>query len=109
MVDKQTKVCYYINQKRGDIMVTSIEREMHEDDGTIKTILITSNDPHTLDLSKTYKLDKRMRESKLTKAFKNSVLGTEIGIKAEGFTSITILATLLAIGSMLVMYAFWRV
>ena len=90
-------------------MVTSIEREMHESDGTIKTILITSNDKHTIDLSKTYKLDKRMKESRLTKVFKNSILGTEVGIKTEGFTTITILATLIAVATICLMYVLFRV
>lgn len=90
-------------------MVTSIKREIQEDNGTIKTIMITSQDSKKLNLSKRYKLDKQLKENKISKIFKNSILGTEIGIKAEGFTTITILATLIAIASICIMYALFKI
>ena len=40
---------------------------------------------------------------------KNSIFGAEIGVKAEGFSNMAILATILAIGGFIIMYITWRV
>ena len=41
--------------------------------------------------------------------YKNSIFGAEIGVKAEGFSNIAILATILAVGGFIVMYISWRI
>ena len=88
-----------------------IEKDLKNADGTIDTLVITSNDNYTLDLSKTYKLANHIekKENKLVTKFKNSILGAEIGVKAEGFSNIAILATIIAIGTISIMYLFCRV
>ena len=89
-----------------------LERDMKNLDGTIDTLIISSNDnTYPLDVNKTYKLANNTykKENKFISAYKNSILGAEIGVKAEGFSTITILATLVAIGTLCTMYLFCRV
>ena len=94
-------------------MVNSIEKELKNSDGTIETLLITSDDNYNLNLnvSNTYKLANRIqkKENKLTSSFKNSIFGTDIGIKSSGFSHIAILSTIIAIAAICVMYVFWRI
>ena len=91
--------------------MNSIQTNLKNEDGSIETLLITSNDNYVLNMNKTYKLAncKQKKENKITRAFKNSILGTEIGLKAEGFSDMAILATIIAIGGLLTMYLFWRI
>ena len=92
--------------------MNAMQSDMRNEDGTIETLLITSNDNiYPLNVTKTYKLANRMqsKENKFVSKFKNSILGTEIGVKAEGFSNIAILATIIAIGLFLVMYISWRI
>ena len=72
---------------------------------------ITSNDNYTLNMPKAYKLypGKIQKENKLVKNFKSSILGMDIGINSKGFSYIAILATLLAVGALLIMYMSLRV
>ena len=49
------------------------------------------------------------KESELVSMFKGSILGCDIGINSKGFSYIAILAVLLAIGTLLIMYASFRV
>ena len=91
--------------------MNSIQANLHNNDGSIETLLITSSDNTCpLDITKTYRLanHKQTKENKITKAFKNSIFGVDIGIKSEGFTHITILSTIIAIGTLCIMYLFWR-
>ncbi|MBQ2873302.1 MAG: hypothetical protein IJE89_04825 [Bacilli bacterium] len=89
-----------------------IEKDLKNTDGTIETLVITSNDNYqTLDANKTYKLANNIykKENKLVSRFKNSILGAEIGVRAEGFSNIAILSTIIAIGAICIMYIFWRI
>lgn len=72
---------------------------------------ITSNDNYKLELPTSYKLYKTevKKENELVSMFKDSILGCDIGINSKGFSYIAILATLLAIGSLLIMYILFRV
>jgi len=90
--------------------MNSIQTNLKNEDGSIETLLITSNDNYVLNMNKTYKLANRTKkkENKLTSAFKNSILGADIGVKAEGFSHIAILSTIIAVGALCVMYLFWR-
>ena len=88
----------------------NIERNMKNPDGTIDTIIITSsNDSNPLEPNKTYKLvNKQTKQDKIINKFKNSILGTEVGIKSEGLSNIAILSTIIAISSIMIMYLLWR-
>lgn len=93
-------------------MVNTIEKDLKNGDGTIDTLVISSNDNvYPLDANKTYKLANynNKRENALVRMYKNSIFGTEIGVKAEGFSNIAILATILAVFGFIVMYISWRV
>ena len=93
--------------------MNNIQTNLKNDDGSIETLLITSNDNYKLNLNtkNTYKLANRTqkKEHKLTTAFKNSLLGTDIGINSEGFSHIAILSTIIAVGAFCVMYLFFRI
>ena len=86
------------------------QRDIKNEDGTEETIIITSNDNHTLNLNQTYKLANhtQKKENKFVNKFKNSILGADIGVKSGGFSNVAILATIIAIGTLCVMYLLWR-
>lgn len=88
-----------------------LEKEIKNSDGTIDTLILTSNDNYKINLTNKYKLANHniRKENKLVSMFKNSILGSEIGVKAEGFSNIAILATIVAIGALCTMYVFWRI
>lgn len=90
--------------------MNNFERNIKNDDGTEETIIVTSNDNHALNMTKTYKLANhtQKKESKLAKKFKNSILGADIGVKSAGFSNVAILATIIAVGALCVMYFLWR-
>ena len=69
---------------------------------------ITSNDNYILNMPTSYKLVKPIT-NKAVNNFKNSILGTDIGINSEGFSYIAILATILAIGALITMYISWKI
>ena len=75
------------------------------------SIELTSNDNYILNMPKSYKLYRAstQKENKLLNGFKNSILGMDIGINSEGFSYIAILATLLAVASLIIMYILFRV
>ena len=89
-----------------------LESNIKNVDGTIDTLIILSNDnTYPLDANKTYKLANNTykKENRLVSAYKNSIFGAEIGVKTEGFSTIAILATIVAIGAFCTMYLFCRV
>lgn len=90
--------------------MNNIQTELKNQDGTVETLLITSNDNYTLNMKGTYKLANRAvkKEIKLVSNFKNSILGTDIGVNSEGFSHIAILSTLIAVGAICIMYLFWK-
>lgn len=91
--------------------MNNFEREIKNEDGSIDTLSISSKDNYTLDMPKTYVLANHIqrKENKLVSVYKNSILGAEIGVKANGFSNVAILATIIAIGSFCTMYLFFRV
>lgn len=62
-------------------------------------------------MNKSYILANRKQntDNKLVSSFKNSFLGADIGLKSENFTTIIFLSTILATGTIFLMYYFWRV
>jgi len=89
----------------------NFQRNIKNEDGTEETIIISSNDNRSsLNTNQTYKLanHNQIKQSKLAKKFKNSILGADIGVKSSGFSNVAILATIIALGTMFVMYLLWR-
>lgn len=93
--------------------MNSIQTNLKNEDGSIETLLITSNDNYSLNLNtkNTYKLANhtQKKENKLTHAFKKSILGTDIGINSEGFSHVAILSTIIAVGAFCIMYLFFKI
>lgn len=85
-------------------------KDIVNEDGTEETIIITSNDDYTLNMVRNYSIANHhpKKESKFTKKFKNSILGSDIGYQSKGFSNIAILATIIAVGVLCVMYYMWR-
>lgn len=85
-------------------------KDIINEDGTEDTIIITSNDDYALNMTRNYSIanHKVKKESKFTRKFKSSLLGSDIGIKSSGFSNIAILATIIAVGVFCVMYFLWR-
>ena len=90
--------------------MNNYEKDIKNEDGTVETVVITSQDGHALNMDKSYRLanHKEKKENFLVKKFKGSILGTDIGVGSNGFSNIAILATIIAIGALCVMYFLWR-
>lgn len=90
--------------------MNNMSRSFKNEDGTEETLVIESNDNYNLGMHQTYRLANKTEEkqSKLAKKFKGSILGSEIGVKSGGFTSVAILSTVIAVGAILIMYFLWR-
>lgn len=90
--------------------MSNISKSYKNDDGTEETLIITSRDDHTIDTTKTYRLANHAekKESMLVKKFKGSLLGTDIGVKSGGFSSVAILALGVAVAAALIMYFSWK-
>ena len=91
-------------------MVNNIQKDIINADGTIDTVILTSNDNYNINLPRNYKIanNNLNKGNKFVNKFKNSILGTEIGVKAEGYSNIAILATIVAVGAICLMYILWR-
>ena len=90
--------------------MNKMERSFKNADGSEETLMMTSDDSLELSLNGSYKLANHAakKESKLAKKFKGSILGAEIGVKSGGFSSVAILATVIAISALAIMYFMWR-
>ncbi len=90
--------------------MNNISKDFTNDDGTNETMVASSSDGYQLNMDKKYVLANRKekKESKLAKKFKGSVLGTDIGIKSKGFSSVAILATVIALAVFVAIYFMWR-
>ena len=85
----------------------NIEKDIQ---GTGERLIISSNDSYGINLNGKYKLANNIKkENKLVNRFKNSILGSDIGIKSEGFSTVAILSTLVAVGTVCVMYLFFKI
>ena len=90
--------------------MNNMSRNFTGDDGREETVVMNSTDNYTLNMNQTYRLANKteQKESRLAKKFKGSMLGADIGIKSGGFTNVAILATVIAVGTILIMYFMWR-
>ena len=90
--------------------MNNISKDFVGDDGVNETVVASSSDNYELNMDKKYVLANRKekKESKLAKKFKGSILGADIGIKSKGFSSVAILATVIALAALIVIYFMWR-
>lgn len=80
------------------------------EDGTKETLILSSDDDKLLVLDKNYVIANHntKKESMVAKKFKGSILGSEIGFKSKGFTSVAILSSVIAVAALLLLYFAWR-
>jgi len=90
--------------------MNNLSKSYTTNEGTKETIVASSNDNYNLKLNGSYVLANHntKKESKLTKKFKGTLLGADIGVKSGGFSNIAILATVIALGVIAAMYFLWR-
>ena len=74
-------------------------------DGSTDRIVVTSTDNKNIMIGNNYKLVKFSNK----KTFKDTVLGSDIGIHSSGFINVTIIATLLAISTFILMYLTFKI
>ena len=90
--------------------MNNLSKKVVNDEGQEETVIATSNDNYKINLNSKYTLANHSfkKENKFLKKFKGSILGADIGIKSNGFSSIAVLAVVIAIAALVVMYFIWR-
>lgn len=89
--------------------MNNITKKFKNEEGIEETMIISSTDNLKVSLNGRYQLANKMKNSnKLADKFKNSILGSDIGIKSKGFGSVAILATIIAVLVLVAMYFMWR-
>lgn len=90
--------------------MNNLSKKYVNDDGVEETVVADSNDNYEVKLDGNYTLSnhKTKKESRLAKKFKGSILGADIGVKSSGFSSVAILATVIALAAAIIMYFIWR-
>ena len=90
--------------------MNNLSKSYINSEGTEETVVASSSDNYNIKLNGNYKLanHKEKKESRLAKKFKGSILGADIGVKSGGFTSIAILASVIAVSAFIVIYFIWR-
>ena len=88
----------------------AVSKEIINDDGTKETVVVSSEDDKELNIKGPFVLanHNKRKESRLVQKFKGTIFGADIGIKSGGFTSVAILATVIAVSTLLIMYFLWR-
>ena len=81
-------------------------RDIKNRNGSVDTVLITSDDSYTVNIGTNYKL---ANYDGPKNRFKNSVIGSDIGIHSKGFVSVAIISTLLSLSMIIIMYVNFRV
>ena len=90
--------------------MNNLTKKYVNDEGVEETIVASSNDDYEVKIAKNYTLSnhKAKKESRLAKKFKGSILGADIGVKSNGFSSVAILALVIALAAAITMYFIWR-
>ena len=90
--------------------MNNISKNFKNEDGTEEQVIASSSDDYELNLTSNYVLANKVqnKESKLVRKFKNSLIGADIGVKSKGFSSVAILALVVALAAFLVIYFMWR-
>ena len=90
--------------------MNNLSKKIMNDQGKEETIVATSNDNYDVNLKGSYALvgKKEKKVSKLAEKFKGSIFGADIGVKSGGFSTIAILATVIALAVLAALYFIWR-
>ena len=86
----------------------TLSKEIKNRDGSVDTIMISSDDNYKVNLSNKYVLV-GYAGNKYVDSFKNSILGMNIGINSYGFVKTTLIALLLVVAMIVGMYLSFRV
>ena len=90
--------------------MNNLNKKFINDEGNIETMVATSDDSYGVKIDKKYKLARKNKEvNSITRKFKSSFLGSDIGIKSKGFTSVAGLAALIAIAVFITLFFIWRI
>ena len=84
--------------------MNSINKEINYSDGTSSLVKITSEDNRQVKLNNNYVI-----ANKKVNKFKDSILGSDIGIGSRGFASMTIFASLISIIAFIIMIISFRI
>lgn len=89
--------------------MNNLSKKYVNDEGNEETVIASSSDNYTVKLDNyTLSNEKLKKESKLAKKFKGSFLGADIGVKSGGFSTIAVLATVIALAVLVTLYFIWR-
>jgi len=90
--------------------MNNLSKKYVNDEGAEETVIASSNDDYEIKLAKNYTLSNHQakKESRLAKKFKGSILGADIGVKSSGFSSVAVLAVVIALAVALILYFIWR-
>ena len=89
--------------------MNNLSKSFVDDDGQNETMIASSDDNYQVKLGKyTLSNHEAKKESRLARKFKGTILGADIGVKSSGFSSIAILATVIALAVLAVLYFIWR-
>lgn len=89
--------------------MNNMVRDMRNDNGTIDTMYITSDDNYKINLGGKYKLANCNYKKNIKESFQNSIFGADIGINSKGFANVFIISTIIAVLSFVMLYFSWRV
>ena len=90
--------------------MNNLSKNFVNEEGNEETVVASSDDNYTVKLDNNYTLSNHneKKENRLVKKFKGTIFGTDIGVKSGGFSSIAVLATVIALAVALIMYFVWR-
>ncbi len=89
--------------------MNNLKKTFVDDEGQNETMIANSSDDRPVKLGNyTLSNHKEKKESLLVQKFKGSILGADIGVKSSGFSSVAILAIVLALAVLAMLYFIWR-
>ncbi len=90
--------------------MNNLSKKFKDDEGREQTVIATSDDNYKVNLNGNISLanHKEKKTSKLAQKFKGSILGADIGVKSGGFSTIAILAVVIALAVFVALYFIWR-
>ena len=83
-----------------------INKEIKNENGTIDMVVANSVDEYDVIIGDNYKL---VKFSHSKRSFKDTILGTDIGVNSKGFGSVTIISLLMALVGFGIMYFSFRI
>ena len=83
-----------------------IKNEIKNKDGSVNKILVTSDDDYRVNIANNYQLVKFKKERK---SFSDTILGSDIGVKSNGFTSVLLIALIVSVAAFTLMLLSFRI